>query len=90
MSAKTRKAAKRKRAKHEAEAAFTDAEAAIIKLAALGSYHNWTIISADETNKRLLCRCRCGVTRAIAIDSLKSGDAARSCGACTNRYDPAI
>ena len=40
---------------------------------------NWEVLVADDTGKRITCRCRCGAIRVVALTALESG-ACRSCG----------
>jgi hypothetical protein len=39
----------------------------------------WTSLGADATCKRIVCRCRCGAVRQVAIEALQSGQSL-SCG----------
>ncbi len=46
--------------------------------AGLQRFGRWTVIGAE--GRRALCRCDCGTIRAISIEAIRSGEAARSCG----------
>jgi hypothetical protein len=39
----------------------------------------WEVLSADDSGKRLTCRCRCGEVRVVALTALENGSC-RSCG----------
>jgi hypothetical protein len=45
----------------------------------LTQYGHWTVVGADETGKRITCRCRCGAVHVVALDALDDGTSS-SCG----------
>jgi hypothetical protein len=45
---------------------------------ALTRYGHWTVLAADDSGKRITCRCRCGEIRVVALAALQNG----SCTSC--------
>jgi hypothetical protein len=45
----------------------------------LPTYGHWEVLAADDSGKRITCRCRCGVIMVVALTALENGDC-RSCG----------
>ena len=42
-------------------------------------FGSWTVLGADPTGKRIVCRCACGRVRQVALAALELGESL-SCG----------
>jgi hypothetical protein len=47
-------------------------------------FGSWVLIKLDAVGKRALCRCKCGLSREVAVTALHSG-LSRACEACDVR-----